>query len=57
MRVFWSVVLAAGLALVGLDVYESRQDSRLGDRAGGNTTMEDGTGFPSPNGPPPPPPR
>ena len=54
MRVFWSVVLAGGLFLVGLDAYESRRGDRDADRQ--PTAMcEDGT--PMPNSPPPPPPR
>ncbi len=58
MRFFWSVVLAGGLLLVGLDVYQSRRD---GTRSGSGArtpyaSMEDGTGLPPPNPPPPPPP-
>ena len=54
MRVFWSVVLAGGLLLVGLDVFESRQGKGAGTQS---ASMEDGTGFPPTNPPPPPPPR
>ena len=56
MRVFWSVVLTGGMFLVGLDVYQSRQGDRTGDRRSPTMTLEDGTGFP-PGNPPPPPPR
>lgn len=54
MRYFWSVVLAGGLLLVGLDAYQSRRDSdsRIGP---GVAMAEDGSPFPPP--PPPPPPR
>jgi hypothetical protein len=53
MRLFWSVVFTGGLLLVGLDVWESRRETRSGK----STTepiamMEDGTPLP-----PPPPPR
>jgi len=59
MRLFWSVVLAGGLLLAGLDVYQSRQDATRSGSGGRTTTasMEDGTGFPPPNPPPPPPPQ
>ena len=55
MRVFWSVVLAGGLFLVGLDAYESRRgEGRTGESRGvertmaGHTTVicEDGTPAP-----------
>jgi hypothetical protein len=55
MRIFWSVVLAGGLFLVGLDVYEGRRgggrtgEERTVDRdTAGQTTVicEDGTGAP-----------
>ena len=55
MRLFWSVVLAAGLLLVGMDVYESRREARDGKTPQAVTMMEDGTPLPPP--PPPPPPR
>lgn len=55
MRLFWGLVLAGGLLLVGLDVYESRRDvTRSG--ADGRTPYalaEDGSPLPPP--PPPPP--
>ena len=56
MRLLWSCVLATGLLLVGLEVYEGRR----GERNGGSlaapevtavTALEDGTGAPTP--PPP----
>ncbi len=50
MRVFWSVVLAGGLFLVGLDAYEGRKgEGRIKERdAESQTTVicEDGTGAP-----------
>ena len=58
MRVFWSVVLAGGLFLVGLDAYEGRRgegrtgegrEGRSAERiAEGHSTVicEDGTGMP-----------
>jgi len=54
MRVFWSVVLAGGLLLVGFDVYEGRRgEGRTGESRGervtaGHTTVicEDGTSMP-----------
>jgi hypothetical protein len=54
MRLFWSVVLAGGLILVGVDVYESQKTS-AGDVEMSGRAAEDGTGYPEP--PPPPPPR
>jgi len=54
MRFFWSVVLAGGLLLVGLDAYESRREARSDSRIRpGIALAEDGTPFPPP--PPPPP--
>jgi hypothetical protein len=59
MRVFWSVVLAGGLLLVGFDVYEGRRgEGRTGEARGGarmsesqpTVICEDGTGMP-PNRP------
>ena len=59
MRVFWSVVLAGGLFLVGLDAYEGRRgEGRTGEGRGEARTSasqptvicEDGTGIP-PNRP------
>jgi len=63
MRLLWSGLMAAGLLLVGLGVYESRVDRRdrvapAADEAGwvATASQEDGTGFPPPDPPPPPPP-
>jgi hypothetical protein len=53
MRYFWSVVLAGGLLLVGLDAYQSRRDGDSRIRPG-VAMAEDGSPFPPP---PPPPPR
>ena len=55
MRYFWSVVLAGGLLLVGLDAYQSRRDGDSRIRPG-VAMAEDGSPFPPPP-PPPPPPR
>ena len=59
MRLVWSGLMAAGLLLVGLSVYESRGDRRdrvapAGDETGWVATAnrEDGTGFPPPDPPP-----
>jgi hypothetical protein len=65
MRLVWSGLMAAGLLMVGLSVYESRADRRdrgtpAGDDSGwvATASQEDGTGFPPPDPtPPPPPPR
>jgi hypothetical protein len=48
MRYFWAVVLAGGLLLIGLDVYEART-SATAQRA-----PDDGSGMPDPNCPQPP---
>jgi hypothetical protein len=60
MRLLWSGLMAAGLLLVGMSVYESRRDraAPAGDETGSFTTAnrEDGTGFPPPDPTPPPPP-
>jgi hypothetical protein len=52
MRLFWSVVFTGGLLLVGLDVWESRRETRSGKSPEPIAMMEDGTPLP-----PPPPPR
>ncbi len=51
MRFLWSCVLATGLLLVGLEIYEGRRADRTTttDDAGYVTALEDGTGAPSPN--------
>lgn len=52
MRVFWGVMLAGGLLLIGLDVYDSRRSGREPGPRQPVATMEDGTGVPPPNPPP-----
>ncbi len=53
----WSCVLATGLFLIGLEVYEGRraaeQPGTVATEVGTVNALEDGTGLPSP--PPPPP--
>jgi hypothetical protein len=60
MRMLWCGLMVAGLFLVGMSVYEAREDEAARD--GGNevgwvatASQEDGTGFPPPDPPPPPP--
>jgi hypothetical protein len=50
MRFLWSCVLATGLLLVGLEVYEGRRGDRTGVRSDSDyvTALEDGTMPPSP---------
>ena len=56
MRRFLSVVLAGGLLLVGVDIFERREASLTGASGGTSVaSIDDGTGLP-PNFPPPPPP-
>lgn len=60
MRVVWSLMLAGGLLLIGLQVGESRGErdrdraARPGAETGGMTALDDGTGFPPPDPPKPP---
>jgi len=55
MRRFFSLVLAGGLLLVGVDTYQSRRDATRSESGSEKTPslMEDGTPWPTP----PPPPR
>ncbi len=59
MRMLWSCVLATGLFLIGLEVYEGRRAAEqtgtgtVATEVGTVNALEDGTGCPPP--PPPPP--
>lgn len=54
MRLLWSCVLAAGLFLVGLEVYEGTRTTATPTAPVGDVNiLEDGTPMPPP--PPPPP--
>lgn len=57
MRLLCSALLAGGLVLVGVDVYESHRDARAPEAEARPAValMEDGTPLPPP--PPPPPAR
>ncbi len=54
MRLLWSCVLATGLFLIGLEVYEGRWGAQTGTgttattEAGTMTALEDGTPMPTP---------
>jgi hypothetical protein len=51
MRLLWSCVLATGLILLGLEVYEGRRAQRSGattTQAGEVSMLEDGSGLPAP---------
>ena len=53
MRIFWSVVLAGGLLLVGVDAYQSRRDAKGSEPKSlpPISQMEDGTPWPTPRPP------
>jgi hypothetical protein len=57
MRVVWSTLLATGLLLIAMNVFEKRVQGPTFAPGVTASDLEDGTGFPPPDPTPPPPPK